>query len=44
MNDSTTDNRIASHTGRPCSVNHHVTYVENSAISPCAKFRMPVVL
>ena len=43
-NESPTDNRIASHTGTPCSVNHHVRYVETRAISPWAKFKMPVVL
>ena len=42
-NESTIDSRIASHTGTPLSVNYHVRYVENSAISPCAKLRMPVV-
>ena len=44
MNDRTTDSRIASQTGTPLSVNHHVRYVLTSAISPCAKLRIPVVL
>ena len=42
-NDNTTVTRMASQTGSPRSVNQNMTYVENSAISPWAKLRMPVV-
>ena len=43
-NEIAIDTTIATHTESPRSAKYHVRYVEYSAISPCAKFRMPVVL
>ena len=42
-NENTMEPSRAGQMPRPWSVSHHVTNVENSAISPCAKFNSPVV-
>src|SRR6476659_2312729 len=42
MKEMTTDRRIATITGTERSVKYQNKYVEYSAISPCAKLRMPV--
>jgi hypothetical protein len=41
-NASAAEMAIASSNGTPLSCSHHVTSVENNAISPCAKLMCPV--